>query len=61
MKYSEFKRWLQKRGVVFDRSASGSHFRIRYGSKHTIFPWHGSKEMSESLRKDIIKQLGLTP
>ncbi|KXU38694.1 mRNA interferase [Ventosimonas gracilis] len=60
MKYNEFKRWLQKQGVVFAKSASGSHFKIRYGNKQTIFPNHGAKEISEALRKDIIKQLGLS-
>jgi len=39
---------------------SGSHFKIRYGDKQTIFPNHGAKEISEHLRKDIIKQPGLT-
>jgi len=47
MKYNEFKRWLQKQGVVFAKSASGSHFKIRYGNKQTIFPNHGAKEINQ--------------
>ncbi|MEG0968527.1 MAG: type II toxin-antitoxin system HicA family toxin, partial [Pseudomonas sp.] len=45
--------------VEFSKSASGSHFKIRYKDRQTIFPSHGSKEIGEGLRKDIIKQLGL--
>jgi len=52
--------FIVERGVVFAKSASGSHFKIRYGNKQTIFPNHGAKEISEALRQDIIKQLGLT-
>jgi len=59
MKYNEFKRCLQRQGVVFTKSATGSHFKIRYQDKQTIFPNHEAKETSESLRKSIIKQLDL--
>jgi len=59
MKYNEFKRWLKGRGVTFSRSAKGSHFKISYGGRTTIFPDHGAKEIPDALRRDIIKQLGL--
>lgn len=59
MKYSEFRRWLEAKGVEFSKAASGSHFKIRYQGKQAIFPFHGSKEIGEGLRKEIIKQLGL--
>jgi len=59
MKYNEFKRWLKGRGVRFSKLAKGSHFKISYDGNTTIFPDHGAKEISEALRKDIIKQLGL--
>lgn len=59
MKYSEFSRWLEAQGVEFSKSAKDSHFKIRYKDRQTIFPSHGSKEIGEGLRKDIIKQLGL--
>ncbi|MGJ8518467.1 type II toxin-antitoxin system HicA family toxin [Carnimonas bestiolae] len=58
MKYSEFRRWLKRKGVKFE-PAEGSHFKIRYNDRQTIFPYHNSKEMPEPLRKAIIKQLGL--
>ncbi|EKT4460399.1 type II toxin-antitoxin system HicA family toxin [Pseudomonas putida] len=41
------------------KSANGSHFKIRYKDRQTIFPSHGSKEIGEGLWKAIIKQLGL--
>lgn len=59
MKYNEFRRWLESRGVRFAKSASGSHFKIYYQDRQTIFPAHGAKEIGEGLRKEIIKQLGL--
>ncbi len=58
MKYSEFRRWLKQQGVEFVRSA-GSHNLLRYKGRTSVFPDHGSKEMSEPLRKKIIKDLGL--
>ncbi len=59
MKYNEFRRWLEAKGVEFSKSANGSHFKIRYRGNQTIFPNHGAKEIGEGLRKDIIKQIGL--
>lgn len=59
MKYSEFQRWLKAQGVTFSKKATGSHFKITYKGKQTIFPNHGAKEIGEGLRKEIIKQLGL--
>ena len=38
MKYSEFRRWLEAQGVEFSKSANGSHFKIRYKGRQTIFP-----------------------
>lgn len=60
MKYSEFKRWLEGQGVQFTKSRGGSsHFKLRFNGKTSVFPFHGSKEMSEELRKKIMKDLGL--
>ncbi|MEH6500166.1 type II toxin-antitoxin system HicA family toxin [Halopseudomonas aestusnigri] len=59
MKYSEFRRWLEAQGVEFSKRSKGSHFKIRYQGRQTIFPDHGAKEIGEGLRKAIIKQLGL--
>jgi mRNA interferase HicA len=58
MKYSEFERWLRRQGVEVVRQ-SGSHRVVRLGDKQSVFPYHGSKEMGEGLRKQIIKDLGL--
>lgn len=58
MKYSEFRRWLVAQGVAFEK-AKGSHFKLYYKGRQTIFADHGAKEMKEPTRKGIIKQLGL--
>ena len=58
MKSSEFKKWLRKQGVEFT-PAKGSHFIIRLGSKSSVFPDHGSKEIGTGLVNAIKKQLGL--
>lgn len=58
MKYSELRRWLTKQGVTFE-PGKGSHQMARLKGKTSIFPMHGSKEINESLRKKILKDLGL--
>ncbi|MDR5778715.1 type II toxin-antitoxin system HicA family toxin [Caballeronia sp. LZ065] len=58
MKYSEFRRWLRRQGVVFT-PAKGSHFRVALKGKETIFPDHGSKEIGTNVVSRIKKQLGL--
>lgn len=58
MKCSEFIRWLRAQGVEFLRQ-NGSHIFLRYMGKTSTVPNHGSKEISEGLRKKIIKDLGL--
>jgi len=59
MKYSEFKRWLEKKGAEVERSGKGSHKIVSYKGKKTTLPYHKGKEIGEGLRKEIIKQLGL--
>ncbi len=59
MKYSEFERWLKRQGVEVIRNGKGSHRIVKLGDKQTTFPYHGSAEIGEGLRKTIIKQLGL--
>ncbi|WP_432784701.1 putative mRNA interferase toxin HicA [Oligella sp. MSHR50489EDL] len=60
MKYSEFRRWLEKQGAVFQAHRSGSsHFRVTLNGKTTIFPFHGSKEIGKGLVKKIKKDLGI--
>ena len=58
MKYSEFRRWLRGQGATFV-AAKGSHFKVYLGNRQTIFPDHGAKEISEGLRRKILKDLGL--
>lgn len=58
MKYSEFLRWPKQQGVSFE-PGRGSHRIARYKGKVSVFPFHGSKEIPEPLRKKILKDLGL--
>lgn len=58
MKYSEFIRWLKQQGVDFERRR-GSHQFVRFNGNTSVVPNHGSKEIPESLRKKILKDLGL--
>ena len=50
MKYSEFRRWLEARGVEFE-PGKGSHFKISLGGKSSVFPDHGAKEIGKGLVK----------
>lgn len=60
MKYSEFRRWLSKKGATFQRHRSGSsHYRVTLNGKSTIFPDHGSREIGKGLVEEIKKQLGI--
>ncbi|EEZ74623.1 toxin-antitoxin system, toxin component, HicA family [Neisseria lactamica ATCC 23970] len=59
MKYSEFKRWLEARGVEFKSQKRGSHYNLRLGDKTSVFPFHGSREMGSDLTNKIKKDLGL--
>lgn len=58
MKYSEFIRWLRSQGVVFERQ-KGSHLFVKFSGNTSVVPNHGGKEVPESLRKKILKDLGL--
>jgi len=60
MKYSEFRKWLEKQGATFQTHRSGSsHFRVTLHGKSTIFPNHGSKEIGTGLVHKIKKDLGI--
>ncbi|WP_318170926.1 hypothetical protein [Achromobacter insolitus] len=40
MKYSEFKRWLEKQGAIFvPHRAGSSHYRVTLNGVSTIFSW----------------------
>jgi mRNA interferase HicA len=46
------------KGVRF-LAAKGSHFRVMYNNRSTIFPYHGAKEIGHCLVEKIKKDLGL--
>lgn len=58
MKYNQFRRWLKAQGVEIAKSRS-KHFKLYYKGRQTVLSDHGSAEIGEGLRKEIIKQLGL--
>lgn len=58
MKYSEFRRWLERQGVKFE-PGRGSHHKVTLNDKRSTFPDHGSKEISTGLVERIKKDLGL--
>ncbi|UXY10401.1 type II toxin-antitoxin system HicA family toxin [Kosakonia sp. ML.JS2a] len=55
MKYSEFRKWL----LLIKAPGGGSHFKVKLNGRASVFPFHGSKEIPEPLRKKILKDLGL--
>lgn len=57
VKQSEFRRWLADRGAEF-KNGKG-HLKIYLNGKQTVMPRHPSHEISEPLRKSILKQLGI--
>lgn len=60
MKYSEFRKWLEKQGAIFQAHRSGSsHFRVTLNGKSTICPFHGAREIGTGLVNKIKKDLGL--
>lgn len=58
MKYSEFRRWLERQGVQF-APGRGSHHKITLNGRRSTFPDHGAKEISKGLIERIKKDLGL--
>lgn len=61
MKYSEFRRWLKKRGCTFETHEGGSgHITVRYKGRKSQLPAHGAgKDLKTGLVEGIKKQLGL--
>ncbi|MEZ2893577.1 type II toxin-antitoxin system HicA family toxin [Providencia rettgeri] len=57
MKLSEFQKWLVSQGVEI--SEGSKHLKLRFKGKRSTMPRHPGKEIDESLRKAILKQLGL--
>jgi mRNA interferase HicA len=58
MKYSEFKRWLERQGVTFS-PGKGSHLIAELNGRKVPVPYQGSKEIGDGLRRKIVKDLGL--
>ncbi len=48
MKYSEFKRWLERQGATM-HPAKGSHFRVVLNGRQTIFPISWRQGNAETL------------
>ena len=58
MKYSEFHRKIRKNGWKYLK-AEGSHYIYQKDGRNYPVPFQGAKEMSEPLRKSIIKEMEL--
>ena len=58
MKYSEFKRWLERNGATFV-PGKGSHLHVSLNGLQSVFPFHGAKEIPQPLVHKIKKDLGL--
>ena len=54
---SELKRWLRMHGCIF--VGGTEHEKVRLGSKETIIPRHGSKELKNGTVEGIKEALGL--
>lgn len=60
MKYSDFRRWLERQGVTLTPSRKGSsHFKAEWKGRISIFPFHGAREIGQGLVERIKKDLGL--
>ena len=57
MKFSEFERHLKSQGVVFKNGSK--HYKLSLGDKRATFPRHQSQDVGTTLRKLILRQLGL--
>lgn len=57
MKQSEFRRWLEAQGVEVKNGTN--HLKLYYQGRQSVMPRHPGKEIGESLRKAVLKQLGI--
>lgn len=57
VKISEFKRWLEARGVKVKNGAN--HWKLYYDGHHSVLPRHPSKELKEGTKNAILKQLNI--
>lgn len=64
MNYNEFLRLIKSecksRNLVLTIEEGANHKKLKLSNgKRTTFPRHGTQEVGEGLRQDILKQLGL--
>lgn len=57
MKFNEFERWLRSQGVQFKNGKK--HYKLSLGDRRSTFPRHQTQDVGDTLRKMILKQLGL--
>ncbi len=57
MKFSEFRKWLQQRGVSFKEGKR--HTKLYFVGRQCTLPRHGSREIGEGLRRAVLKQLDI--
>jgi mRNA interferase HicA len=57
VKQSEFKRWLGQQGATFREDTR--HLKVYLNGRQTVLPRHPGHELSEPIRKAILKQLNI--
>jgi mRNA interferase HicA len=55
---AELKRWLERQGCTFG-TQRGSHLKVYFQGKASIFPMHPKKELKTGTVDGIRKRLGL--
>lgn len=58
MKYSEFRRWLERQGATFT-PGRGSHWQVKLNGETTTFADHGAKELGKGMEHKMKKDLKL--
>lgn len=58
MTSKELYRWLAAQGCTFQTTKSG-HKKVLLGSRQSVLPQHGKRELGTGLVQSIKKQLGL--
>jgi mRNA interferase HicA len=57
MKQSEFRRWLAAQGALFKEGRK--HTKVFLRGRQSSLPRHPAHEIGDTLRKAILRQLGL--
>ncbi len=57
MKQREFRRFLARQGATFVEG--GSHVKIYLNGRQCVMPRHPGRELNESLRRAILRQLNI--